>query len=487
MRSFLDAATRESKMLSWAFGGLWVFVTAFLWSPSRDGLEGVYALAFFIPMLLVLPWRKPDMQQYGGVFTFSALGYASWATLTSVWGSDTGFFVLQWLVLATWLAGSAWVLQQRAMQNQQLELETLLRWLLIIGSLTALVSIVVFYRDHPLIHRLEGVGVARAPTLVGQVYGVVVLIAILQSWRTDCFKCAVLLSLASLPALAAMGLSQSRGPLLSLVLALVIALLWLRPAWKIVLSQALAAMVILLVLMLMLPVEQLVMERGASMRGQIWLHVWQSMSSEPLSFFWGIGMSKATKIVTAVGEYHHAHNAWLDIIYRSGVIGLGLALFHLLWLLRAVRHQRQLAPLALWLIYGSGCVLLDARSLFWEIDAKWLMYWIPAGLLAASLCPRKSMPAQHSAGIGASDLPAVARATATGGGVAGAVVVCCATARYRVKRCAECDRSRASHEHTRSLQCMHVARSAPRLSFSSEFLHALPALIARDLSYRDSP
>jgi O-antigen ligase len=279
------------------------------------------------------------------------------------------------------------------LQNRQLDLEKLLRCLLIIGSLSALVSIVVFYRDQPLIHRLEGVGVARAPTLVGQVYGVVVLIAILLSWRTDRFKHAVLLSLASLPALAALGLSQSRGPLLSLLLALLIGLLWLRPAWKIVLSHSLTAIVILFVLTL----QWLNKERALDARPD--LAVYRSMSSEPLSFLWGIGMSASTKIVaTAVGEVHHAHNAWVDIVYRSGVIGLGSALFHLLWLLWAVRRQRQLAPLALWLIYGCGCLLVDARSLFWEIDAKWLMYWIPAGLLAATLCSRKPMP-ENSAGI----------------------------------------------------------------------------------------
>jgi hypothetical protein len=199
-------------------------------------------------------------------------------------------------VLAIWLAGSAWVLQQRALQNRPLDLEKLLRWLLIIGSLSALVSIVIFYRDHPLSIRLRGISVARESTVVGQVNGVVVLIAVLLSWRTDCCKCAVLLSLASLPALAALGLSQSRGPLLSLLLALLIGLLWLRPAWKIVLSQALAAIVILFVLMPLLPVRDMI-QRGASTRDQIWLDLWQSMSSEPLSFLWGIGMSASTKIM----------------------------------------------------------------------------------------------------------------------------------------------------------------------------------------------
>jgi hypothetical protein len=54
----------------------------------------------------------------------------------------------------------------------------------------------------------------------------------------------------------------------------------------------------------------------------------------------------------------------------------------LLW---SARRRAQLAPLTLWLLYGCGCLLVDSRSLFWEIDAKWLLYWVPAALLAAQL------------------------------------------------------------------------------------------------------
>ena len=44
--NILKREWREQKLSAWAFGGLWVFVTAFLWAPSRDGIEGVYSLAF---------------------------------------------------------------------------------------------------------------------------------------------------------------------------------------------------------------------------------------------------------------------------------------------------------------------------------------------------------------------------------------------------------------------------------------------------------
>ncbi len=369
----------EQRMLAWAYVGLWIFVSAFLWAPSRDGLEGVYALVFFIPLLLALPWRKPDIQMYGGGFTVVALLYTSWSLLTGLWGGDLGYLLLQWLVLAIWLVGSAWVLQTKSV-----DWDRFLRCMLWVGAATALVNIAVFYWSNPWGSRLEGVTVARAPTLVGQVYGLVVLIGILLSWRTNSFQYAIGFSVACIPALAALGLSQSRGPLLSLAGVLLIGVFWLRPGWKILLTQIATALLSTGVL-IWLMLDDLLFERGVSLRDQIWFEVLQQMLSDPTLFVWGIGMSESTDIITSVGEYHHAHNAWLDIFYRTGVVGLGLALVHFCLLLWAARRYQHLAPLTLWLIYGCGCLLVDSRSLFWEIDVKWLLYWIPAGLLAASL------------------------------------------------------------------------------------------------------
>ncbi|WP_062064620.1 O-antigen ligase family protein [Cellvibrio sp. OA-2007] len=374
----LQREWREQKLLTWLSAGLWVFISAFLWSPSRDGLEAIYALAFFIPMLLVLLWRKPEFHQYGGWFSVSALAYATWSCMTSLRGDGTGFLILQLFILASWLLGSAWVLHKKVP-----DLNKLLQWFLWLGAATALVNIAVFYASHPLAARLEGITIARAPTLVGQVYGVVVLVGILLSWRIDCFKCALGISLVCIPALAALGLSQSRGPLLALVVVLAIGVFWLRPARKILLVQCVAALLGLVVLFLFFPLDQLLLERGASLRDQIWLDVIAQMRAEPGLFLWGIGMGEATDIMTSAGEYHHAHNAWLDIFYRTGAIGLCLAAVHLLLLLWAARRHLQLAPLVLWFVYGCACLFVDSRSLFWEIDAKWLLYWVPAALLAA--------------------------------------------------------------------------------------------------------
>jgi len=373
---------REEKLLTWAFGGLWVFVTAFLWSPSRDGVEAIYALTFFIPMLMLLPWRKPEFRQYGGWFSVSALAYAGWCCITSAWGRGTGFFILQWLILAAWLLGSAWVLQKRS-----LDIEKLFSWLVALGVLLALLAMTLFYKEHAFSERLVGIGMARTPTVVGQVFGLVTLLATILSWRANKLKFALLFSAAAVCALAALVLSQSRGPILSLIAALGLASWWLRPALRVWMCQIVFLLLVAILLIVITPIEQMIAARGISfsLRDEIWLQVWHVMSSQPLSLLWGMGMSEVTVIATASGEYHHAHNAWLDIFYRTGVIGLLLALVHLGLLLKRGTADATAKLLVIWLVYGCGCLLVDSRSLFWEIDAKWLLYWIPAALLAAQL------------------------------------------------------------------------------------------------------
>jgi hypothetical protein len=381
---------RENFVQRWAYGGLWVFVCAFLWAPSRDGLEAIFALAFFIPILLLLPWRKPQFHQYGGWFNLAALCYASWSCLSSLWGEPSPFFILQWLVLVSWLLGSTWVLQARP-----LDMEILCSWLVGIGALVSLVAITLFYRKHGFSARLEGVGIARTPTVVGQVFGLITLLATILSWRRQKAVYALLFSLAGLFSVAAVLLSQSRGPLLSLLLALLLSAWWFRPSPRVWLSQSICLAIGAFALLLMTPIEQAIVARGISysLRDEIWLQVWHNLNGQPLSYLWGIGLSEDTTILTAVGEYHHAHNAWLDILYRTGGIGLLLALIHLVLVVGAAIRFAVARPLLVWLIYGCGCLLVDSRNLFWEIDAKWFLYWIPAALLTAQLSKtKKSIP-----------------------------------------------------------------------------------------------
>ena len=82
---FTDHTWREDKVAAYASVGLLVFLTSFLWAPTRDFMHVVYGLTFFAPILLVLLLRKPEFNQYGGWFTGLALLYAGYASISTLW------------------------------------------------------------------------------------------------------------------------------------------------------------------------------------------------------------------------------------------------------------------------------------------------------------------------------------------------------------------------------------------------------------------
>ena len=393
---------REQKILNWTSVGLLVFVSAFIWAPSRDGLEAIYALAFFLPMLVLLLSRKPQLAQYGGHTTLLALLYAGYAVVTTLW-SDTpklGFFVLQWLVLATWLCGVNWLAYWG-----RLDLPGLLKLLVWVGAASSLLNLFWFYSSHPLLERIEGITLNRNASHIGSVFGIVALLAYIQ-WlqakgRSNSIIAFGLLVTIGLSLLAA----QSRANFLAFVLLAPIACYLAKPsAAKLWLQLGLLLLGAAVVSFYTVTLEEVLFDRDLSLRDAIWSDVWQRIQVGP--WLWGTGLEKEGRILVAnVGEFNHAHNAWLDILYRTGLVGLLLNLIYCVALYRPLfvvsrAKSAQLWPLYLWLSYGAIYCCFDSRGFFWQLDPKWFCLWIPAGLIVACLTAStraESLGAQTSA------------------------------------------------------------------------------------------
>ncbi len=379
----------QARCLGWMSLGLWIFVTAFLWAPSRDGLEGVYVLAFFIPgiLLLLWNWRPGDIDPINGV----ALAYAAFCVLSSTWSlaPAPAYFLLQWLVLAVWLLGVRWLHQQRP-----LDLDGLFNLLVLIGAAVSVTILVEFYWDHPFAFRLMSWTVARNPIVVGQVFGVIALLGFIRSWQVHSRRQSLVMLVAAMLACLPLLFSQSRGPILALGLALGLAWILIRPSWQRTLPQVVVLAVVGAGLLATDTLSMLV-DRAFSFTGRdtIWLEILGYM---PGHLWLGIGVAETTHIQASDGTiFHHAHNAWLDTLYRTGLIGLALLLVHLVLVLRHFDPHSPLLALYLWLFFGVACLLTDGRLLFWQLDAKWFLYWIPAGLIAACVVhPRQGTQAK---------------------------------------------------------------------------------------------
>lgn len=362
-----------------------VFVSAFLWAPSRDGLQIVYALSVFLPMLIILFSRKFNFQKYGGWPTIVALAYAGFSALSALWGEpkDFGFFILQWLVLATWLCGSSLIFS-----DYDIDVEKYISWLAILGALITIISIIHYYYFvfgiFSVNKRLWGWNVFRNANEIGAMCGIISLLAFTIAVQSLSLLRTWLFYLLSLIAAVGLVASFSRGAMLAFMIMILVTTITVRPPLKVWLPP----LILIAVTVFIIAGNTNVFtqyatgrELGLGSRSEIWKEVFNHC----LENIWlGVGMAKDTTIsFLKTGEINHAHNAWLDTLYRTGVIGLALLLLHLGIVFKRISTSPKLLPLYMWL--GFGCVynLFDGRCFFWEIGAKWFLYWVPIGLITA--------------------------------------------------------------------------------------------------------
>lgn len=386
---FSDAQFREQKVATWVSIGLLVFISAFIWAPSRDGLEAIYSLGFFIPMLCLLPWRKSSIAAYGGRFTLFGLLYGGYSAITAFWApeSSPGFFMLQFFILASWLCGLGWM-AQRGLIN----VSTIIKLLVVVGTIMSVINLIVFYMANPFAERLEGWSVTRNPNHIGSIFGILTLLAYIEWLRSATIKQSAYYLLCIVLIIVSVLASQSRTAIVCMALLMPFAtLLYCRSF-----NKGLLQIGVLLVLLVIAygfrdEARDLLFARGVSLRDVIWSEVFKRTLQDYA--IWGIGLEKEGRITLHDGSiFNHAHNAWLDIFYRTGIVGLVLSLIYLAYLLRKVLGCRELYPLLLWLLFGCIYSLTDSRGFFWQIDPKWFCIWLPAGLIGALLSAPYNKP-----------------------------------------------------------------------------------------------
>lgn len=373
----------EKKLISWATFGLLFFLSAFLWAPSRDGLQIVFLFSFFVPVLLLLVLNPSQINEHLNSATVLALTYGAFSVISTCWGDKSfGFFALQWTVLAVWLLGLMVVFSRTGIDIKKYTLS-----FLIIGCLVIISSILKYYLSDSasLDKRLWGWNVFRNPNEFGAMCGVIALVAVVSAFQSSSTKNIYGLYILGLVGFTGLILSFSRSALLAFFITSLAALFIVRPPLKIWLPPILVILSLALVLIALIGIPSAYLDgRGNaySYRLIIWTAVIDFSAD---NIFTGVGMSKNTNIgISGVDIFNHAHNAWLDTYYRTGLIGLLLIFAHLIAVIKVSLFNKEALPLFLWLCFGCLCSIFDGRCFFWEVGAKWFLYWIPAGLIIAS-------------------------------------------------------------------------------------------------------
>lgn len=402
-RFFTNRAWREEKASAYAAVGLLVFLTSFFWAPTRDFMHVIYGLAFFAPVLLVLLLRKPDFNQYGGWFTGLALLYAGYASLSTLWSDAPRleFFAQHFVFLAVWLAGAAWMASR-----DQLDVARICRVLVMTGAVASAIYQLVFHlHSYPRGYATElgtrlglfGWAVASNPNTIGFIFGATTLLA--YAWwldsqgRRQAINRFILLALNGSAVLA----TQSRGPVLALAFTAGLGFALHRgPSrkWK----THLFAVMLFFGGFTVATQHDLIPNRwdsasmASSLRPQIWRYLTGRAIEDHLWF--GRGLVKTTRIHVPGQEAvlpftHHAHNAYIDAFYWTGLIGLVLMCAHLVYVLRHWSNAPHLLPLFLWFLFGCLTALVDRPGFFEHLTPHWFVYWIPAGLIAAVVTAEK--------------------------------------------------------------------------------------------------
>jgi len=372
----------------WLLSGVFVFVTSFFWASGTAPLRNIFYLAIVLPVLFILPWRSFSFQEYGGYFTLSALVFAGYSVLSSLWSvaPDMGRYVKILLFLMVWLGGLAWLFSNVAFSSQRL-------YQVIVGGgvVGAALTVFLFYSLHGYhsSFRMTGQGLVENPTVVAQLFGVPALLAYILLLRAPTQSARFLLLTSMLVCLAPVFLSQTRGAMVAWLVSAIFALIATRPKFIIWLLHLILVVVSLALVSLVIDWDLIFQQRGTilSYRDVIWLEV---LSRVAENILFGIGIEhKALITIEGQGVFEHSHNSWLDILYYSGLIGVVLAIWHVLLLFKSAVLTDDELPLVAWLLFGCICLFTNGSHLLTAPDAQWWVYWVPAALLAAQITRRR--------------------------------------------------------------------------------------------------
>ncbi|POG01872.1 polymerase [Pseudomonas putida] len=362
---------------AWLGVGLVWFLGAIALAPSNKVYQQGLVVFLWVPMLLlawparrvlVEAWRRQPAL-WGSIMLLMVWGLISLAWTAAEDASREAkrllyifVFLLAFPVLAQ--AGSARV-----------------RHLLQLGAaalaFAALLSIVHFYglQSMPLTGRLAGIGGISHPILGAYVVAAGALLLLYQMPRQRLAQLGWLLALACLGAFVV--LSQSRGAVLSLLFTLLLAPLWCRDR----LSRVIAIMAMVTFGLAIYFMYDLLAERGASYRPQIFETVLHMITAHPWG---GLGLGSGYTVSAAGLEFDHSHNMFTHVALELGLPGMVLWAAVWLFALGEIARARH-TPMGkilfgLW-VFSTMAMQFDAASLTATPRAEWFVSWLPVALV----------------------------------------------------------------------------------------------------------
>lgn len=373
-----------------------LFIVGIFFLSSRHLRNLFYCLSVSTVLLLIKEKYFSEIYK-NRIFKFVLL-YLVYVFFSMFWSEKQGmdFIVFNlkkiekiflFLIITVGLVGRDWSLFERT-----------LKWICRGAILSALISIVKFYIfDHPFqwALRLQGIGTLDHPILGGAAYGSVFLIA---TFFFVFNKKAITLDrwiafATALISLVYVLMTQSRGPLLALILSAMVVVMATRCKKDIFkLAFFIGGVVWGLNWMGFVPFSRL-LKRGFSSRPDIWQ---EALPTAMQKFWFGYGLDGSwPPLVVAGSKFDHPHNVFLYNFLEGGIVGFSLILLVLVAAFVVVisdRKKNANSTLLALLVFAVLANMTDGTRLVSNPGCQWVYFWLPVFLVGAYWANSKKIP-----------------------------------------------------------------------------------------------
>lgn len=249
-----------------------------------------------------------------------------------------------------------------------------------------------FIDQQSISYRLRGVGALDNPILLSSIHGAAILSA-LYIGLTLKNKFSWIYFFLILPSIAIVFLTQSRGPLLALVITSLVCVFWVSSKHlKIV--TAITTMLVGCLLVTTALILENTDNRLMSLDGPrpaIWGQTLEKIYQKPII---GYGLQKTTTInaeleiknqqqvvVKVINmDFQHPHNVYLTTLLHGGILALILLITLIINVLVSIKRVNFYHFL---LVFGLIYILFDGSRLFASPRELWFIIWLPIGMLLA--------------------------------------------------------------------------------------------------------
>ena len=388
MHHWLPARHIVRCYICWA---LLIFLAGFYFFPKSKPHNTAYYVLVLLPFLLTL--RRQDIRDYwqSSIFRLTTV-FLGYLVLSLAWGEQTT--ANDWVKYAKrliYMLGFACMVITCYNPKFTRQLGLVISGTAIV---MAIVSMAIY--DSSMYSgpdRLKNFGILEHEILAASTYGFAALMLCYGvKLKVRYIQWVKLIGLTIL--VLDMMLTQSRGPMIALISAIIVAELLAGTHRKIIYALLITALVTGLLMVNNIIDTPFFISRngGDSYRFLIWQQIWQRVMDAP---WFGLGLSANETIqLPACSCIPHPHNIFLATMLYGGVVGL---LFLLTLLVHSLitaymqnKHHDQIQYIA-FLLYGIICGLSDGNKLIDHPRPMWLYFWLPVLMVGAQQLNSKQL------------------------------------------------------------------------------------------------